>query len=66
MGEKAYVDPDICTGCGLCTALCPAVFEMEGDVAVAIHPDYKALGVEAAAHDAAQSCPVGAIRLDHA
>jgi len=65
MGDKAYVDPDICTGCGLCTAICPEVFEMDGDVAVARQPDYKALGVEETAREAADSCPVSAIRLDH-
>jgi len=32
---KAIVDKEICTGCPLCTDICPEVFKMDGDVAVA-------------------------------
>ena len=32
---KAFVDPTLCTACGLCVDTCPDVFEME-DVAVVI------------------------------
>ncbi|HQF88394.1 MAG TPA: ferredoxin [Acidobacteriota bacterium] len=65
MGNRAYVDPDLCTGCTLCTDLCPEVFEMDGDVAVARHPDHAARGVTARAQEAADACPVQAITLDH-
>jgi len=32
---NAYVDPDLCIGCTQCAGLCPAVFHMEGVLAVA-------------------------------
>ena len=31
----AFVDPDLCIGCTQCAGLCPAVFRMEGVLAVA-------------------------------
>ena len=31
----AFVDPDLCIGCTQCAGLCPAVFHMEGVLAVA-------------------------------
>ena len=30
---KAKVNPELCTGCGLCVETCPEVFEMDGDKA---------------------------------
>jgi len=38
---------------------------MEGDVAVARNADYNSLGVADKAREAADSCPVAAIVLDH-
>ncbi len=32
---KAKVDQDMCIGCALCTQICPEVFKMEDDKAVA-------------------------------
>ena len=32
----AFVDPDLCIGCTQCAGLCPAVFHMEGVLAVAV------------------------------
>ena len=32
---KVKVDPDECTGCALCVDMCPEVFKMLGDLAVA-------------------------------
>lgn len=54
------VDPDLCTGCELCTTIAPDVFGMDGDVAKAIAPDVPA-GQEDAVKEAAESCPVEAI-----
>ncbi|EPZ59363.1 ferredoxin [[Clostridium] sordellii ATCC 9714] len=28
---KAFVDKDVCIGCGACTGICPEIFEMEDD-----------------------------------
>ena len=33
---KAKVDESLCIGCELCVQICPGVFRMEGDFAVAI------------------------------
>jgi ferredoxin len=56
---KAYVDPTLCTACGLCVDTCPDVFEMD-DVAVVIvetiPPDLEQCVIEAI-----ESCPVEAI-----
>ena len=55
----AFVDPDLCIGCTQCAGLCPAVFHMEGVLAVAepgpIPPEEVPQAV-----DAANACPVSA------
>ena len=60
---NAYVDPDLCIGCTQCAGLCPAVFHMEGVLAVAepgsIPPEEVPQAV-----DAANACPVSAIRIE--
>ncbi len=33
---RAFVDPDLCIGCTQCAGICPAVFTMEGALAVAL------------------------------
>ena len=56
---NAYVDPDLCIGC----TQCAAVFQMEGTLAVAqpgpIPPEEVPQAV-----DAANACPVSAIRIE--
>lgn len=60
---NAFVDPELCIGCTQCAGLCPAVFRMEGVLAVAepgpIPPEEVPQAVTAA-----QSCPVSAIRIE--
>jgi ferredoxin len=59
----AIVDRDACTGCELCTDICPAVFKMDGDKAIAYTtPVPKA--EEANAQDAADQCPVSCISIE--
>jgi len=60
---RAIVDADACTGCGLCTDICPEVFELEGDVAV-VRADPVPAGMEDSAQEATDSCPVDAIRIE--
>lgn len=61
---KAIVDPNVCTGCGLCIDTCPQVYEM-GDEGVAIViADPVPPDVADAARDAADQCPVEAIRIE--
>jgi len=59
---NANVDPDLCTGCGICIDVCPAVFEMPDDLAitkVAVVPE----DVEDDCREAAEQCPVDAIEI---
>lgn len=60
---KAIVNQDICIGCTLCVQSCPAVFRMEGDkAAVQLNPVSRDL--ESCSKQAADGCPVSAIRLE--
>ena len=60
---KATVDKNLCVGCGLCPDLCPEVFEMEDDKAVAKVDEVPA-GAEKACRNAALQCPVEAIKIE--
>lgn len=54
------VDMDLCIGCGLCSELCPKVFELRDDKAWAADP--KACD-SCDCKQAVDSCPVTAITL---
>ncbi len=61
---KAYVDDDLCIGCGTCPEVCPDVFHMTDEgIAHAIDGDIPedVLGIAKQARD---SCPVEAIDID--
>ncbi len=58
----AIVDPEICIGCTLCTQICPEVFKMEDDKAVA-YTNPVPPAVTDTCRDAADQCPVTAITL---
>lgn len=60
---KAIIDADLCSGCELCTQTCPEVYEMEGDVAV-VKVDPIPEELEDSAKEAADDCPVEAIRIE--
>jgi ferredoxin len=60
---KASVDADACTGCGLCTEICPEVFEMGDEAAKARDAEIPA-DAEEKAKEAAASCPVQAITVE--
>ena len=61
---KAFVDKDICIGCGACTGVCPEVFEIEDDgLAVAIEGELES-SLEEGAVEAQETCPVSAITVE--
>lgn len=60
---KAIVIPEKCIGCTLCTQICPEVFRMEDDKAVAYTVPVPEKSAESA-RDAAQQCPVEAIEIN--
>lgn len=58
---KAFVDKDLCIGCGICEEECSFVFRMDGDgKAVAITGEIPEEHVEPAL-SAKAACPVEAI-----
>lgn len=59
---KATVDQDTCIGCALCVEICPEVFKMEADKAIAFVPVVPP-EVAATCQEAAEACPVAAIAI---
>lgn len=60
---KASVDPDTCIGCELCPTICPEVFEMGNDGIAHVKVDPVPADSEGTAKEAAESCPVEAIKI---
>ncbi len=58
---KAVIDPEVCIGGTLCTQICPEVFKMQGEKAVAYVSPVPAPS-ETSCRDAIDQCPVNAIR----
>jgi len=58
---RVEVDPDLCIACGVCVELCPEVFIMSGDIAVASHPEL--CESEGCCDEAAAACPTEAINI---
>ena len=55
------VDMDLCIGCGLCSELCPKVFELRDDKAWVTNPN---ACDTCDCQQAVDSCPVTAIALE--
>jgi len=55
------VNQDECIGCGVCSQICPEVFELDEDAGKA--KVIRAEGAECA-QEAADSCPVGCITVN--
>jgi ferredoxin len=57
------VDPDLCTGCGICEDICPDVFEIADDgLSHVIDPN--ACEDAGCCEEAADECPEGAITIE--
>ncbi len=59
----AIVDPNICIGCTLCTQLCPSIYRMESEKAVAYTNPVPKESLECA-RNGAEQCPVQAIVIE--
>lgn len=59
---KSVTVEDTCIACGTCVAICPEVFELPGDLAVVISG--ADLSLDDAIIEAAESCPVDAIKYE--
>jgi ferredoxin len=60
---KAGIDKETCFGCGLCEATCPKVFKMGGDGKAEVIINEIDKGSEADSRQAADDCPVSAIKI---
>ena len=60
---KVRVDEEVCVGDETCVEICPEIFEMQGDLAVAKMEEVPE-ELEGACKEAAESCPVDAIFIE--
>jgi len=60
---KVRVDGEVCVGDETCVEICPEIFEMQGDVAVAKMEEVPE-ELEGSCKEAAESCPVEAILIE--
>jgi ferredoxin len=57
------IDPELCTGCGVCESICPEVFEL-GDDDLAHVINAGACDEAGCCEEAVESCPEEAITLE--
>lgn len=62
--HKVIIDRSRCCGYGLCAALCPDVYKLDGDGIVYLDSEFVPAGQEEAAIEGAASCPAEAIRVE--
>jgi ferredoxin len=62
-GNGNIVDEDTCIGCGLCTEICPVVFELVGG-APTVKVDPIPTDEKTRCRDATDACPVDAISIE--
>jgi len=60
---KVSIDAELCTACELCVDTCPEIFEM-GDDTATVKVDTVPEDQEDCVREAAENCPVEAIRIE--
>jgi len=61
---KAFVDKELCIGCGVCQEECPAVFTMDDDGKASAIKDEISKEQTDSANSAKEACPVEAITIE--
>ena len=60
---RVRVDADLCTGCAVCTDMCPEVFDLRDAVSVVL-VDEVPQDLADTVREAAEACPVEAIIVE--
>jgi ferredoxin len=61
---KAYVNPDLCNGTGLCVETCPEVFELNDEGLSTVKVSRVPAGDQQSCKESADNCPAGAISIE--
>ena len=61
---KARVNPDLCSGTGLCATTCPQVFELNDNGMSAVKVDQIPTDAQQSCKQAAGNCPTEAISIE--
>jgi len=63
---KAFVDEDICSGCGVCVEICPDVFALDEEAGLAkVKANPVPVSAELSCRSAKEQCPVEAIIIEN-
>jgi ferredoxin len=61
---KAHVNPDLCSGTGLCVTTCPQVFEINDNGMSTVKVDQIPTDAQQSCKQAAENCPTEAISIE--
>ena len=61
---KVRIDPELCSGCGPCTDICPEVFELNEKGIAEVKVDEVPTESQETCKEAADSCPTEAISIE--
>ncbi len=61
---KAFVDPDLCLGCGICETVAPEVFQLGPDAIAHVLLEEIPANLQAATREAMDQCPEQAISIE--
>ena len=61
---RPVVDQETCIGCGSCSEICPAVFQLNEELEKAEVVDEDGCEIAGCCEAAAENCPVEAITLE--